>query len=335
VPNAAPPLPRFLQVEVTSACNLRCHMCAVRYRPIVNKADGAMPFDRFVALLDAVPELDQVVLQGLGEPLLAPSIVEMVRFAKDRGADVGFNCNGTLLTTTMAERLVDAGLDWLALSLDGATAETYESIRDGASFERVVAGIRRIVAARASRGLDRPRLRLVFVAMRRNVAELPALVRLAAELGVERVCVQNLSHDFTDTDPAGRYAGIRAFVGTEALWNGGSPAAAGAFAEARAVAAEVGVRLDLPRMEPPVDEPRADGAPGCSWPWTGAYVTANGTVQPCCMVMGDERVSLGSIEDESFAELWRGRGYQEFRDALAGAEPPVVCRGCSLYRGVF
>src|SRR4051812_167080 len=104
-----PPLPRELQVEVTAACNLRCHMCLVRYRPPVDRVHGSMSFDRFRATVDALPVLEKVTLQGLGEPLLVPDLLQMVAYASARGARVGFNTNGTLLTREKATQLVEAG----------------------------------------------------------------------------------------------------------------------------------------------------------------------------------------------------------------------------------
>jgi hypothetical protein len=84
-----PPLPAALQVEVTSACNLRCAMCLVRYRPPVNKLAGALPLDLYRRLVDEVPPLRRLTLQGLGEPLLSPYLLDMVRLAKRRGIVVG------------------------------------------------------------------------------------------------------------------------------------------------------------------------------------------------------------------------------------------------------
>ena len=60
-----------------------------------------------------------------------------------------------------------------------------------------------------------------------------------------------------------------------------------------------------------------------------------GRVQPCCMVMGADRAVLGDTRDQPFSTIWRGTGYRSFRAALETDEPPEVCRGCSLYRGVF
>lgn len=331
-----PPPPHSLQVEVTAACNLRCHMCLVRYRPPLNRAEGAMGLAEFRALLDQLPDLRDVTLQGLGEPLLAPDLVAMVRCASERGVQVGFNTNATLLTASVAESLLDAGLDWLCVSVDGATAGAYEAVRDGASFERVSRNVRGLLDLRRRRGASRPHVSLVLVAMRRNVAELPALVRLAAGWGVDRVSVQNLSHSFSDTDPSGDYREIRDYTAREALWQGPDAEAAGAFADASVEAGRLGMELHLPRLHEPERPPaRAAGTPGCDWPWRATYVEHDGTVQPCCMVMGSDRAAMGSLRERSFEAVWHGPRFRAFRKALLTDRPPKVCRGCSLYRGVF
>lgn len=327
-----PPAPRELQVEVTAACNLRCRMCLVRYQPPVDRVTGTMSLADFAALVDGLPGVERITLQGLGEPLLVPHLDDMVALAAAQGIACGFNTNGTLLTAQRAERLVAAGLAWLHVSVDGATPGTYEGIRDGARFERVRRGVQAVVDARAAAGTGFPELTLVCVAMRRNHRELPALVRLAAEWGVGRLWVQNLSHSFSDTDPAGRYQEIRSFAAAETLLD--VPDAEESFAAARKEAANLGVELRLPRREEE-PAPRPRGTPGCDWPWRSGYVTRDGSLQPCCMVMGTDRAELGRLADGTFAEQWHGEPYRAFRERLLGDEPPGVCRGCSSYRGVF
>jgi MoaA/NifB/PqqE/SkfB family radical SAM enzyme len=327
----APPLPREVQIEVTGACNLQCPMCLVSYRPRLARSEGAFDLDAFKALVDGLPDLERVTLQGLGEPLLAPDLQAMVEYAAARGVRMGFNTNAMLLTRARAEPLVRAGLAWLHVSLDGATAATYESIRAGASFARLRRNVTELVSLMRRLGAERPRLSLVYVAMRRNIHELPAAVRLAAEWGVGRLWVQGLSHSFSDTDPDGAYAEIRRFARREAL-DGDDPVVADALAAARAEAARSGVALRLPD---PAAEPRARprGTPGCDWPWRSAYVTRRGAVQPCCMVMGEDRATLGHLGQSDFSRIWSGEAYRDFRARLRGADPPSVCRGCGLYRG--
>jgi radical SAM protein with 4Fe4S-binding SPASM domain len=329
-----PPLPRELQVEVTGACNLRCRMCLVSYRPALGRTSGAMDLATFTRLIDELPSLRRVTMQGLGEPLLAPDFFPMLELLAERGIEMGFNTNGTLLTRERAERLVELGVSWLHVSLDGATAPTYEDIRGRSSFELVRRNIVGLVEVMRERGAEKPDLELVFVAMRRNVRELPAVVRFAAEVGVPTVWVQNLSHSFSDTDPSGDYREIREYAEAEALWAERNEEAERIFADARATGEELGVHLRLPRLEEPAGR-RRPGAPGCDWPFRSAYVTHDAKVQPCCAVMGADRAVLGDARAEGFAAVWASEDYREFRAKLLTDEPPAVCAGCSMYRHVF
>ncbi|CAM3315913.1 SPASM domain-containing protein [Kibdelosporangium persicum] len=335
-----PDLPKELQVEVTGACNLRCRMCLVRYAPPVGRSEGALSYPAFRDLVDTLPELTKLTLQGLGEPLLAPHLLDMIRYATERRVQVGFNSNGVLLNRQWARDLVAAGTSWVHISLDGATASTYEDVRHSTTFkprpgqfDQVVANLRTLVAERAAAGATKPVIKLVFVAMRRNVAELPALVDLAADVGVDELWVQNLSHTFSDTDPAGHYSAIRAYTAEESLVAAeDQETSRRAFAAAAAKAARRGLDLRLPEL---TEQQVRDDAVGCTWPWESAYVTHRGEVQPCCMVMGSDRATLGRLDEQPFTEIWKGERYQRFRAGLRSQDPPEVCRGCSLYRSIF
>jgi hypothetical protein len=99
--------------------------------------------------------------------------------------------------------------------------------------------------------------------------------------------VQNLSHSFDDTDAAPGYDQIREFTAGQALWTGADVShARAALAAAVGVARDTGLRLRLPSLTD-------DGGGNCTWPWDAAYITSAGVVQPCCMVMGDERSPPG------------------------------------------
>jgi len=194
-----------------------------------------------------------------------------------------------------------------------------------------LAGLQR---AKRAAGAALPWVRVVFVAMRRNIGELADTVRMVSELGVDELRVQGLSHDFSDTDPDGAYAGIRAFAQAEGLGAADQADVEAAFAAARREARRRGLDLRLPAAAPGAPR-RRPGEPGCSWPWEAAYVTSGGTVQPCCMAMGDDRIFMGSVRDAELAEIWSGEAYADFRAALRGDAPPAVCAGCALHRGTF
>ena len=329
-----PELPHKLQVEVTASCNLRCRMCIVRYRPTLPRS-ASMPLADLRRLLEAMPSVRELVLQGIGEPLLAPDLYEMVAFASRRGIFVEFNSNATLLTRRAGERLIDAGLSALHISLDGATKETYEFVRDGARFETVERNITGFMNLRRGRRAERPSVSLVMVLMRHNLHELPDVVRRAAHWGIGEVFTQNLSHDFSDTPPAA-YESIAAYVNDQTILAMPAEEVEAIFERARRVATSEGVRLRLPHVEEDGEPPRVDGVPvACDWPWQGAYVTYKGEVMPCCMVMGTDRITLGNAHERPFAEIWTGDEFARFRAGLVNSEPHPVCRGCSMYRGLF
>jgi radical SAM protein with 4Fe4S-binding SPASM domain len=160
-------------------------------------------------------------------------------------------------------------------------------------------------------------------------------------VGVDRLWLQALSHDFSDTDDGSTaYVEIRSFARHEALWAAGPRSGHAPLRAARQLADSLGVALRLPEDGPPdelvADAGDAGGPLPSDWPWTSAYVTHDGKVQPCCMVMGDDRVVFGHIDDEGgFAGVWRSAAYRQFRVELLSDRPPAVCRGCSLYRHVF
>ncbi|WP_337176191.1 radical SAM protein [Paludisphaera sp.] len=330
-------LPRFLQVEPVGQCNLRCRMCAIPFRE-----DGPphgppafMDFDVFTRLLDQFPGLEELQLQGLGEPMMHPRFFDMVEHAVGRGVKVSTNTNATLMNRARAERCVTSGLGEIHISIDGATATTYEHIRERSRFDRVTANVEGLMEARRRLASATPRVRMVVVAMRANLDEFPDLVRLAHRLGVDTVFAQHLCHDFGESTLPARYRPMRDFVDAETL-QAEDPARVGrAFDEARRVATELGVDLRLPRTTPRPHPPGTPGARRCDWPWRGAYVSYQGLSMPCCMVSTPDRINFGSMAEAGVDAIWNGDSYRAFREALDGEQPPEVCRSCAVYSGTF
>ena|SRR5579883_1020509 len=152
--------PSHLDIETASACQMRCPMCYTTYMD--NNLKGLMKWELFTRIIDEAVALGvySIKLSWRGEPLLNKNIVEMVKYAKERGIrEVAFLSNAEFLTTEMAEALVDAGLDWLSVSADG-TGEIYNEIRRPAIFEETLARVAYMKQYRDGKGLSRPLLRV-------------------------------------------------------------------------------------------------------------------------------------------------------------------------------
>src|SRR4051794_36600277 len=296
-------LPKFLQIEPVGQCNLRCRMCPIQFR-----RDGPphgppafLDFALFARLLDEFPDLEELQLQGLGEPMMHPRFFDMVTLAVARGIKVSTNTNLTLLTARRAEQCVTSGLAELHASIDGATAATYERIRVRAHFDRITTNLEGLGAARRRLERATPHIRMVVVAMRQNLHEFPDLVRLAHRLSIDSVFVQHLCHDFGESSLPAQYKPMRDFVDEQTLIGEDAQRIKKFFSEARTVARELGVTLRLPLTRPRLHPPGTPGPERCDWPWRGAYVSFQGLAMPCCMVATPDRINFGNMA-ESGAE---------------------------------
>jgi radical SAM protein with 4Fe4S-binding SPASM domain len=328
------PLPEFVQIEPVGQCNLKCRMC-----PVVYREEGVRPafmsLDTFKALVDQFPTVRELHLQGLGEPLLHPRFFDMVRYAAARGIAVSTNTNMTAMSERRAEECVTSGLARMHVSLDAAEAEAYEFIRQGARFHRVLGNLRSVIAAKKRLAAASPEIHLVAVAMRRNIGQLPDLVRLAAEAGAQALSVQRLCHDFSETTLPERYRPMREFVDGESLAGEDPALVERIFNDARELASALGVALRLPRVEPRPHPRGTRGRKRCDWPWRGAYLSYSGQAMPCCMVATPDRINFGSMAREGVERIWSSEAYRSFRERLDSEEPPEICKGCAVYRGTF
>lgn len=335
--SAAAELPRFVQIEPVGQCNLRCTMCPIQFRTDgqAGTPSAFIDFDMFCALVEQFDDLTELHLQGLGEPLLHPRFFDMVAFAARRGIRVSTNTNMTVLTDARAAECVRSGLHAMHVSLDGASAAVYEAIRLRARFHKVLRNLRRLMKAKAAAQYALPHVRLVAVVMRRNLDELPALVRLASEEGAEGLSVQHLCHDFGESSLPQQYQPMRAFIDGQTLLGDDRARVEAVFDAARAEAARLDIALRLPNIAPRKHGPDVPGRMRCDWPWRGSYISYDGKAMPCCMVSTPDRINFGDMARDGVATVWNNDAYTEFRERLSSATPPEVCRSCSVYSGTF
>ena len=149
-------------------------------------------FSRILEGIGQFSPVPGVFFGGYGEPLTHPRILEMVRAVKARGAAAELITNAVLLTDEKISGLIAARLDRLWISIDGSRPEGYADVRLGAALPGVLANLERLVALRRAAGAGLPRLGIAFVAMQRNLAELPEVVRLGSLLGADSLSVTHV-----------------------------------------------------------------------------------------------------------------------------------------------
>jgi short-subunit dehydrogenase/MoaA/NifB/PqqE/SkfB family radical SAM enzyme len=175
---------RLFQVESAIACNLKCVMCP--WREMAKKVEnrGIMTQAVWQAIRPYLERVQSVDFTGGGEPLLQPRLADWIGDAKAAGCETGFLSNGLLLKEEKLKKILDAGIDWICISMDGASAEMYNKIRVGSNFDRVCENVAHI--ARLRNG-NVPKIMINFVIMDLNVHQMEEIVRLAARLEVDQL----------------------------------------------------------------------------------------------------------------------------------------------------
>jgi len=180
-----------LYIEPTSRCNLSCRTCI---RNTWDEPMGDMDmaaFGRLAGQLPRFPHLETVMFGGFGEPTAHPRILEMVRAVKSLGLRAEMTTNATLLDDALIEGLIRERVDMLWISLDGTTEESFETIREGASFHRVLENVERLGRANRRDGHE-IEVGIAFVVMKTNLRDVKYLDRLARSVGARRILVSHV-----------------------------------------------------------------------------------------------------------------------------------------------
>ena len=314
-------------LEVSNVCNIRCRMCATTFDPRFQKGSdytGLMDISILDRLEPILPGLWRAYLMGNGEPLINPKFLEFARRLKTNNVEIQFNTNGMLLTKEKSEALVDMEADAIAVSMDGADADTFNHIRHGADFDTVSANIQTLNEIKIRQKSDKPQLSLAAVALTDNYLQMRELVNMAKQLGMGHVHVESLMWQDDPTYQEYYREHCLDDVKDEAI---------GKLQEARLNAAKLNIGFSSPLLEnqsPQVDITPPDWTPGTSkgilcWePWTTIFVTWQGDIHPCC---GSEQL-MGNLNKQSLLEIWNSTEYQKLRSDFVNRTPPPDCQIC-------
>jgi MoaA/NifB/PqqE/SkfB family radical SAM enzyme len=371
-PNSeALPMPTFVQLRVTNLCNLRCKMCgqwgetgifrhdglsasatdgkaeAARIRELIG-LNRQLGLDDYRRLLDEVAPFAPIVSLFGGEPLLYPEILPLIREIKNRGLTCTVITNGGRLEA-VARDLVEAGIDSVAVSIDGPP-ELHDRIRgQQGSFERAAAGIRALAHWRRKLRRTLPMQIAIVPITELNMEAIGSALEALRRLPLDTI---NLGLRWFVPEEAGaRYEAVmRETFGVRAeSWKGFAFDNRAAFAAGSAPMTDL-VRLlralrtrrfldstlsrpwvsfvpDVPPERVPEyfsDFSQTFGHRLCPVAWYFAQVEPDGEVCFC----GDfPDYFIGNVRKQSFREIWTGEPAMKFREKLA-REPLPICNRC-------
>lgn len=331
-------------IEPTVACNLDCITC---FRNAWDQPIGRMREETFEAIYASLQKFDQipsVYFGGIGEPLFHPKTIEWVARVKSLGVKVELITNGTTLTEKKSQELIASGLDVLWVSIDGASPETYADVRMGAELPTIIKNLKRFSKLRPANHFPQPEIGIAFVAMKRNISDLPKVIKIGKSLKAKYFSVSNVQPATAEMQDDRLYLQTMHNI---------------AYLQAPHLP-----RLSLPKMD--FDETTRDAlfetfnsqlnvtfagnnwggaSDTCNFIESGTMSVAwNGDVSPCWPLMhthtsylhGKPRLSkkhvIGSVNERSLSDLWSDPDYVAYRERLHNFAfaPCSFCGGCEL-----
>lgn len=305
--------PRYLEIEVTTRCNLLCKMCEHTYW----KEKGRdMAFEDFKMIVEQFPKLKYIGLTGIGSSFLNKDFLKILGYVKSKGLYSEIYDTCLYIDDNVAKELINIGLDRLIASVDGATKETYEKIRVGADFDKVTANIKNLIRLKKEIGAPYPEITFHYIISKDNLHEVVPFIDFVNSI-------------MDGEDAAVFYTGLlHPFKEVEHL---AVDVPDNIIKEVEEKAKKFGIKIAWNK-----NVTERESVCNCT-EWTTPFIQVDGTVIPCCA--GNEanarefqrKTAMGNIFEKSFKEIWYGEKYQKLRDDLHKGIVPPACVNCTIY----
>ena len=314
-----------LEMEVTTACYLKCIHCEHTYfdKSYLNQH---LTLDSLCKVLDIVPNLKWINLTGEGTAILNPQFNLMVEEVKKRGIYLDFSHDFVKLSEGTAEWWVLNGVDRIYWSFDGCTMDTYEGIRIGANFERVQRNVRTLIDIKKRCGSPLPEICFRYTFFKDNVHEVDSIIPFLYGLVDGDVKLYG-------DEPSINIVALLEFDETRG-WECEIPQ--NVVDKVNQQAKELGFKVYWSHITH-IEEDKAP-MDYCTF-WSEPYIMITGHVVPCCAVLMSnsrsklERLAFGNINEQSLKAIWDSKYFKEFRKAVVNPKAPVpeVCLGCRAF----
>ncbi len=312
------PYPRQLEIEVTTACNLKCTICEHTYW---TERPRHMSFDQFRSVVDQFPGLRWIGMTGIGSGFLNPEYMEMLRYAKlEKRCFVEFFDHFYMLDEAIARELVRIGVNKIWVSLESASRESYNRIRVGSDFDRVVDNIRTLMRVKRELKSPIPELWFHFIINRDNADEMEAYVDLVADLAREEGGL---------SAPMIYWTNLLPFEEIEHLVERPD---ADRMKKIERMCRERGI-FTVVNENVTCDKPMSACAK-----WNEPFVLVTGHVQPCCALNEandrpyQEEHAFADLFETDFRDWWRGPEKARFTANLRKGIVNPVCKNCHIFR---
>lgn len=311
------PYPEAIEIEPTTRCHLRCIICEHTYW---HEPGRDLSFEEFKKIVDQFPRLKWIGVTGIGSQFLNKDFIKMLEYLKKRGVYIEFFDTFDLISEEVSHKLIDLMVDKIWLSCEASTKATYEKIRVGADFDKILSNVRKFLELKKKRKALLPELWFHYIINKYNIAEMPGYVELAGRLvkGVPNAATLIF------------FSGLMEFqeVLPMKVWSVPPEIKSQVYKMADKHGIYINWNENIDRNQPPKK---------CT-KWNEPFILATGHLQPCCVIneanergFQKENAFLNLLEND-FRNFWYSPRFRDFLATLHANRFPQVCKNCKVYK---
>lgn len=300
-------LPYLMIIDPCNYCNLRCPLCPTGLGTL-GRPQKMMSLQCFKDYFDPMSEfLFEAYLHNWGESLLNKEVFKMIEYAQSKNVGTNISTNFSETSSADIDALLDSGLEYLIVSLDGTTPESYSKYRVRGDYQKVMSNMAEIIRRRKKRNLKYPVVEWQFIVMKQNEHQIEEAGRIAKQTGVDllRFIPVGMPYDTVDRKAVAEEWYPRTVGGREF--------------------APEGVEQQFGQANKPSP---------CFYLYRSMVVNPDGGVAPCCVV-DKQAGDFAQLPVKDIRSVWNNDHYQSGRSLFSPDGPAkkvaTICDDCDIF----
>ncbi|MHC4532313.1 MAG: radical SAM protein [Planctomycetota bacterium] len=294
--------PYVIIIETGNVCNLACPLCPTGLG-LKGRERKFMSLEMFKKIIDTFARRAyEVILHNWGEPFLNKDIFRMIRYCADKNLGTSLSSNLSL-NNLDAHAIIDSGLEYLIVSIDGTTQDIYSKYRVGGDLDMVLRNLANIVRVKRERKSKTLFIEWQFIVMKHNMGQISDAKRMATHIGV----------DLIRFIPPGLVFGLENGSEMAKQWFPYVPG-------------------DI-KQHVPERFAQTPMSGSCFYLYRSVTINPTGAVAPCCAVW-EEKDDFGNMTETDYMKLWNNELYRNARALFSRKKSPSVktpCIYCNLF----
>lgn len=294
--------PKWLNIEISSRCNLKCPLCP-RGRNEIIRESSDMDISVFKNIIKEIKQNDTFLyLWNYGESLFHPEIENILEILRRHSQSYTLSTNGHFMSQQLALKILNTEISEIIFAIDGISVKTYEKYRMGGNFKKVINNLDLFCKLKLKNKSD-IKVSIQFLALKHNFHEIPKLGKFFSQFNIDEIKVKSamLMFDINDSRLID--------FGKNFLYLN-----------------YPGERYSLKNN---IFKIRGKRIKGCNVVEQSMIINSDGSILPCCWDAYSSHI-LGDINKETIEEIWKGYNRHKFLEKLRNGYNYKICFLCPI-----